>query len=159
MIKSKYCTTTIKKDLHKECKYDPGGYFIVNGAEKVVLSMEKIVDNKVLIFTKKDASYEDGLIYIAQINSKKNDWSDNLQILTIKNKKDGLLSITTSSQLVDIPLFIFMRALGIESDLQIISYITNNLEDTKMLNLLSEYFNNYKSDISYFMGDNLNYQT
>ena len=31
MVKSKYCSTQIKKDLHGECKYDPGGYFIVNG--------------------------------------------------------------------------------------------------------------------------------
>ena len=147
MIKSKYCTTNIKKDLHNECKYDPGGYFIVNGAEKVVMSIEKIVDNKVLIFTKKDPSYESGLVHIAQINSRKNDWSDNLQILTIKNKKDGVLSITTSSHLVDIPLFIFMRALGIESDLQIISYITNNLDDNKMLNLL-------RSSISLSVNDN-----
>ena len=28
MIKSKYCSTVIKNDLHGECKYDPGGYFL-----------------------------------------------------------------------------------------------------------------------------------
>jgi len=147
MVKSKYCSTSIKKDLRGECKYDPGGYFIVNGMEKVVMSMEKMVDNKVLVFTKKDSSFPDGLIYNAQINSKKNDWSDNLQILTIKNRKDSVLSITTSSQLVDIPLFIFFRLLGIESDQQIISYITNNLEDTQMLNLLRNSVSLVQNDI------------
>ena len=136
MVKSDYCSTNIKKDLHGECKYDPGGYFIVNGAEKIIMSIEKMVDNKILIFSKKDSSYINGLIYIAQINSKKNDWSDNLQILTIKNKKDNVLAISTSSQLVDIPIFILMRAFGIESDKDILSYLTFDLNDTKMINLL-----------------------
>jgi DNA-directed RNA polymerase beta subunit len=136
MVKSKYCSTHIKQDLKGECKFDPGGYFIVNGAEKIVMSMEKMVDNTILIFTKKDLSYDTGLIYTAQINSRRNDWSDNLQILTIKNRKDGVFTISTSSQLVDIPLFILMRALGVEADQNIISYITYNLEDMKILNLV-----------------------
>ena len=136
MVKSKYCSTNIKQDIKNECKFDPGGYFIVNGAEKIVMSMEKMVDNKILVFSKKESTYKNGLIYIAQINSRRNDWSDNLQILTIKNKKDGSLSVSTSSQLVDVPIFILMRALGIEDDERIISYITYNLEDTKMLNII-----------------------
>ena len=85
--------------------------------------MEKMVDNKILVFTKKDSSYEDGLIYTAQINSRRNDWSDNLQILTIKNRKDGVLTVSNSSQLVEVPLFILMRALGVEADQNIISYV------------------------------------
>lgn len=136
MVKSAFCSTHIKKNLKGECRIDPGGYFIVNGAEKIVMSMEKMVDNKTLVFTKKDPSFETGLIYTAQINSRRNDWSDNLQILTIKNRKDGVFTVSTSSQLVDIPLFILMRALGVEEDQRIISYITYDLSDTKMLNLV-----------------------
>ena len=136
MVKSKYCSTNIKQDLKGECRYDPGGYFIVGGAEKVVMSMEKMVDNKILIFSKKDTSVDGGLIYTAQINSRRNDWSDNLQILTIKNRKDGVLTISTSSQLVDIPIFILMRALGVEADQTIISHITYDLDDIKMMNTI-----------------------
>ena len=135
MIKSKYCSTFIKKDIHNECRFDPGGYFLVNGQEKIIMSIEKMVDNKILIFTKKDSSYENGIIYTAHINSRKNDWSDNLQIATIKNKKDGTF-VLTSSQLVEIPIFILMRALGLESDQEIIANICYNLNDVKMLNLL-----------------------
>jgi DNA-directed RNA polymerase beta subunit len=135
MVKSKYCSTNIKKDSRDECKFDPGGYFIVNGAEKIVMSIEKMVDNKVLVFTKKDISYDNGLIYTAQINSRKNDWSDNLQIVTMKNKKDGVLTISTS-QLLDVPLFILMRALGFENDHDIITNITYDIDDIKMINLL-----------------------
>ena len=136
MLKSKFCSTSIKQNLKGECRIDPGGYFIVNGAEKVVMSIEKMADNKIFVFTKKDSSYDKGLIYVSQINSRKNDWSDNLQILTIKNRKDGVLIVSTSSQLVDIPLFILMRALGVESDKEIISRITYDLTDTRMLNII-----------------------
>lgn len=135
MLKSKYCSTFIKKDIHGECKYDPGGYFLVNGQEKIIMSIEKMAENKILIFTKKDTSFENGIIYTAHINSRKNDWSDNLQIATIKNRKDGVISLT-SSQLVEIPIFILMRALGLESDQEILANICYNLDDVKMINLL-----------------------
>ena len=135
MVKSKYCSTQIKKDLHGECRYDPGGYFIVKGQEKIVISIEKMVDNKILVFTKKEPSYPEQTIYTAQINSKENDWADNLQIVTIKNRKDNDIIITTSS-LVEVPLFILFRALGVESDQEIISKITYDLDDIKMINLL-----------------------
>ena len=36
----------------------------------------------------------------------------------MKNKKDGSIVISTS-QLLDVPLFVFMRALGLESDMDI----------------------------------------
>ena len=50
MVKSKYCTTSVKNDLLGECKYDPGGYFIVNGNEKSIVAQEKIADNKPYTF-------------------------------------------------------------------------------------------------------------
>jgi DNA-directed RNA polymerase beta subunit/intein/homing endonuclease len=135
MVKSKYCSTSVKKDLHGECKLDPGGYFIVNGQEKVVMSIEKMVDNKFLVFTKRDSSFPNGYFHVCQINSKSNDWSDNLQILTLKEKKDGTLTISTS-QLSDIPIVIFFRALGLESDQDIISNCCYSLEDINMINLI-----------------------
>jgi DNA-directed RNA polymerase II subunit RPB2 len=146
MVKSQFCSTVIKQDIHNECKIDPGGYFIVRGAEKIVMCSESMANNKVFVFTKKDTTNVNGSILIAQINSKKNDWVDNLQILTIKSRKDGVFVVSTSSQLVDIPFFIIMRALGIDSDERIISYITNDLNDIKMINLLLTSINNSSDD-------------
>ena len=134
-VKGKYCSTQIKKDMHGECKYDPGGYFIVSGQEKVVMSIEKMVDNKPLVFIKKEPSYPEGQIFTVQINSRKNDWADNLQIVTIKNRKDNDITIT-SSTLVDVPIFVMFRALGVETDQDIISKITYDLNDVKIINLL-----------------------
>ena len=39
-----------------ECKYDPGGYFIVKGNEKVILSLERMIFNKPLVFVKKEGT-------------------------------------------------------------------------------------------------------
>ena len=48
--------------------------------------------------------------------------SDNIQICNLKMKKRCQLTINMS-QLSDIPLFIILRALGVESDLDIIKWI------------------------------------
>ena len=135
MIKSKYCSTYIKNDMLGECRYDPGGYFIVNGKEKIVMSIEKMVDNKILIFSKSDPTVADGKTYLAHINSRQDDWSDNLQILTIKNRKLGDF-VLSNSQFSDIPIFIIMRALGLESDMDIIANCAYDLDDIEILNII-----------------------
>jgi DNA-directed RNA polymerase II subunit RPB2 len=135
MVKSKYCTTNIKQSLLGECKYEPGGYFIVNGQEKVVMSIEKMVDNKVLVFGKLDSTAFMGKAYVAHINSRVDDWSDNLQIINIKFNKMGNL-LLSNSQFSEVPLFIIMRAMGLEADMDIIANITYNLVDIEMLNML-----------------------
>jgi DNA-directed RNA polymerase II subunit RPB2 len=143
MVGSRYCSTVIKKkEFEQECRFDPGGYFIVGGHEKVVMSSEKMVDNKVLVFKK--GSGED-LIYTVQVNSRRYDWSEYMQIFSLKMKKDGQI-IVYMSQLTDIPLFILMRALGIESDKEIFEWITFDLEDEQMVNLLRESMNSSLND-------------
>ena len=37
----------------EECKMDPGGYFIINGSEKICLGQEKPADNKIFCFKQK----------------------------------------------------------------------------------------------------------
>ena len=93
MIRSKYCSLQINQDYNKkDCEYDPGGYFIVNGSEKFVLSMEKMVENKPLVFIKKDAGFVN---YKVKINfdgksmAVKSGMTANVNITTAK--KDNVL--------------------------------------------------------------------
>ena len=75
MLKSGICVLTQFNHLNTaitgECKYDPGGHFIVSGQEKIIVAIEKMVDNKILVFKKKDLTYPDKVMFTAQINSKK----------------------------------------------------------------------------------------
>lgn len=136
MVRSKFCTLNIKKDeKNTECKYDPGGYFIVNGSEKVVLSLERICENKQLVFTKKDNTYDDGLMYYVDIHSKGREINGYPQKLTIKMKKDNSI-VAVISQLAEVPIFILFRALGLVSDSDITRYISYDISDTEMINLV-----------------------
>ena len=133
MVRSKYCSLNLKKNYDKsECEYDPGGYFIVNGSEKVVMSLERIIDNKPLVFTKKDSS---SLIYTVQVNSRSNVFNDLLQVVTVRMKKDKTLILRVPI-LSEVPVFVVIRALGIESDKDIMQYITYDLKDIDMINLV-----------------------
>lgn len=40
-----------------ECPLDPGGYFIINGSEKVIIAQEKMATNGVYVFQKKSNKY------------------------------------------------------------------------------------------------------
>lgn len=144
MVRSKYCSLNLKKGQDRsECEYDPGGYFIVNGAEKVVMALERMIDNKPLVFIKKDST---SVIYTVQVNSK-NYITDQMQITTVRIKKDNNIIIRVPI-LSEVPVFIILRALGIESDKDIINYIVYDKNDTDMLNIMRIALENAKPEDS-----------
>jgi DNA-directed RNA polymerase III subunit RPC2 len=53
MLRSSKCHLADKNDTEmarmNECALDPGGYFIVNGTEKVILVQEQLSKNRVII--------------------------------------------------------------------------------------------------------------
>lgn len=59
MLRSKYCHLYgLSPDQLNELgedRYEPGGYFIVNGNEKVIVSQERITDNQFLVWDKSKA--------------------------------------------------------------------------------------------------------
>ena len=133
MLRSKYCNLDIKKGYDKsECEYDPGGYFIIYGSEKVVIPQERMVENKPLVFLKKDSGAES---YVVQVNSKSHRNNRLLQVIAIKMKKDGSMTIKVPI-ISEIPVVILLRALGIETDRDIIDYIVYNEKDLDMINVI-----------------------
>lgn len=132
MVRSKYCSLNLKKGYDKsECEYDPGGYFIVNGSEKVVMALERMCDNRPLVFTKKDAQT---IIYQVQVNSRSYGKNPQTQIISVRMKRDNTMTIRVPI-LKEVSVIILFRALGIESDRDIINYITYDEDDTEMVNL------------------------
>eukprot|EP01017_Pseudomicrothorax_dubius_P010355 TRINITY_DN13687_c0_g1_i1.p1 TRINITY_DN13687_c0_g1~~TRINITY_DN13687_c0_g1_i1.p1 ORF type:complete len:252 (+),score=69.51 TRINITY_DN13687_c0_g1_i1:114-869(+) len=60
MVRSKWCTLHGLKTSDivdkGECEYDQGGYFVVNGGEKIIVAQEKMTNNFVYVFRKKQPS-------------------------------------------------------------------------------------------------------
>lgn len=70
MLRSSYCSLfhLSEKDLMEmgECPYDQGGYFIINGSEKVLIAQEKMSTNHVYVFKKRQPNK---YAYVAEVRS------------------------------------------------------------------------------------------
>jgi len=135
MLKSTICVLNQYNHMDNnklgECKYDAGGYFIINGSEKVVLGQEKAVENRVQCFniSKNNTKYS----WIAEIRSvpsfKCISPKQISMLLSSKNNGFGYsiyLQIPRIKQ--PIPLFIIFRALGILTDKEICDKILLNVD-------------------------------
>ena len=133
MVKSKYCVLnnqTIKqKNIDKECKYDIGGYFIINGNEKVIISQEKVSSNMIQIF--KNPKNLSKYSHICEVRALHENTFGIPKTVTLKitNKPDifnNVLHIEIPHMKSEIPIFIVFRAFGCISDKEIIYHIINN---------------------------------
>ena len=137
MVYSKYCNLYNIKDksiLEQECEYDIGGYFIINGNEKVIVSQEKIAENKVFVFeAKKNSSKYSHIVDIKSCKTTGLNVAKNLSIklLSKENKYGHTLKVTMPHVKIDIPLFVLFRALGVLEDKKIIEYIVLDIERIK----------------------------
>jgi DNA-directed RNA polymerase II subunit RPB2 len=140
MVNSNYCVLNKQIEFRKnnECLYDHGGYFIINGNEKVIVSQDRIAENKTYVFKdNKVSTYS----YIAEVRSvPDNIFSPpKLTVLKLSTKETQFgkyIRVIIHHVKHDIPIFILFRALGIESDKEIVEYILYDLEDKKNLKLL-----------------------
>jgi len=118
-----------------ECQYDQGGYFIIDGKEKVIVAQERNVTNRLYI----SALPEDDKKYTHQAfircTSEKN--SVFPKTFWIYIKKSGAIVIKVPHIDLHVPLFVMFRALGIESDHDIIKHICGPDEsDERLVELL-----------------------
>ena len=140
MVNSNYCilkNPNILLNNSDECKYEHGGYFIINGNEKVIVSQDRIAENKTYVF--KDTKLS-AYSYIAEIRSvPENIFSPpKLTVLKLSSKSTQFgkyMRVVIHHVKHDIPIFILFRALGIESDKEIIQYILYDLDDAYNLKL------------------------
>ena len=114
-----------------ECRNDYGGYFIIDGKEKTIVSQEKFADNMLYIRKNKD---DNKYSYSAEVRSVSEDASKPIRTTAIK--MIAPTTVLSNNQIVvaipnvkqPIPLFILMRALGVISDKKIIEYCLLDLE-------------------------------
>jgi DNA-directed RNA polymerase II subunit RPB2 len=134
MVQSDYCILHgLPREIRHsmgECKNDIGGYFIIDGKEKTVVSQEKFADNMLYIREVNDETY----LYSAEIRSVSENVSKPIRTLSVKmmasTSKYTFQNIVVNIPNVrkPVPLFIVFRALGILSDKQIITMCLLDLE-------------------------------
>lgn len=127
IVKSKYCV--YKEDILNECKYDTGGYFIINGNEKVLITQEKVVPNIIHLYP--SANNNTKYKYISEVKSLSPEAFGVVKTCTVKltNKSlvfDSKLYIKFPRIKKDIPISIIFRALGCLTDKEILYYIIDN---------------------------------
>ena len=145
-----------------ECPYDTGGYFIIDGKEKVIIAQEDIVTNKLFTSVLKEDdpngfSYKGIIRSVADKGSVKpynieffyvntpikseGIYNDEKVKITYSSKKYNYGSILVSVPSIreKIPLFILFRALGIESDKDICNTIFGEYGN----NIEKDYFENF----------------
>lgn len=143
MVRSKWCSLHTNKGVDKnECDFDAGGYFIVNGNEKVVICQDRMVENKPLVFVKKDSG---SMSYIVQCNSRSYKPHGMTQVISTKMKKDGIMMLRVPI-LNEVNVCAVFRALGLESDRDIIDYIAYDEHDTDMVDLIRLTLDDCKTD-------------
>ena len=107
---------------------DPGGYFIINGTERVLISMEDLAPNRVTVeINKRTAKRTE----VAKIFSQKNGMR---KPLTVEKRRDGMLMVKVSTAgTTPIPVVLLMRALGIENDQEVFTAISGPQETFKYI--------------------------
>lgn len=144
MLRSTYCllSNLTDRDLTElnECPLDPGGYFIINGSEKVLIAQEKMATNTVYVFSKKESKYA----YTAEIRSYIENstrpvsslWVSQLARGGTGSKKGAMgqcIVVTLPYIRQEIPIMIVFRALGFVSDRDILEHIIYDFQDMEMM--------------------------
>ncbi|MBI4441034.1 DNA-directed RNA polymerase subunit B [Candidatus Woesearchaeota archaeon] len=120
MLKSKFChlNKLPKEELIErgEDPEDPGGYFIINGTEKVIINIEDLASNKLLINKESIGPSK----YVGRLFSEKG----SIKIPhTFEKGSDGLFYLTFT-RVKKIPIVVIIKALGLLSDEDIATAIS-----------------------------------
>ncbi|MGC9147574.1 MAG: DNA-directed RNA polymerase subunit B [Infirmifilum sp.] len=127
MVRSNKCILSrisSEEDLIKlgEDPYDPGGYFIVNGSERVVVMQEDLSVNRVLVDYGGTGT---SVTHTAKVFSVAAGYK---VPITVERMKDGMIYISFPHVPQRIPVVVVLRALGLQKDRDIVYAISNNPE-------------------------------
>ena len=107
---------------------DPGGYFIINGTERVLISMEDLAPNRVTVELNKRYAKK---TEVAKIFSQKEGVR---KPVTVEKRRDGMLLVKLSTAgSTPIPVVLLMRALGMENDQEVFKAIAGPMATFKYI--------------------------
>ncbi|MEM4579201.1 MAG: DNA-directed RNA polymerase subunit B [Thermosphaera sp.] len=99
---------------------DPGGYFIINGSEKVLVAQEDLASNNIITDVAPEGSSYTHIAKIISVSKGKRSQ------LVIERRKDGLLYANFQGH--KIPVVILMAALGLASEVEMLNAVSLNPE-------------------------------
>jgi DNA-directed RNA polymerase II subunit RPB2 len=146
MVASKYCLLHDQKHIHPrilgECAEDYGGYFIISGGERVIISQERMSENRPVVFRNSKTTSRDKEVIEVKSIGPDNDQVPKSNAVKImyhpKNPQILLLRATMPRIKTEIPLWILFRALGVVSDKDIMELIIGTDEDTTYMSIMDE---------------------
>ncbi|GJJ09697.1 DNA-dependent RNA polymerase II [Clathrus columnatus] len=144
MLRSNFCILAGLGDADlydlNECPYDQGGYFIINGSEKVLIAQERMAGNHVYVFAKAQPS---PINFLAEIRSAVEKGGKTVSTFQVKmfhrgqEKSSGnIIKATIPYIRTDVPIWVVFRALGVISDRDILEHICYDMQDAQMLEML-----------------------
>lgn len=146
MVGSSLCLLREQKHVHPmdlgECPEDVGGYFIVGGGERTIISQERMSENRPVVFrNNRNAVKEWEVIEVKSIGplNEQVPKSNSVRIqYHPKNQQIMYLRATIPRMKTEIPLFILFRALGVIEDQTIVKMILGNDQDQIFESLIVE---------------------
>ena len=105
-----------------ENPYEYGGYFVIRGKEKVIVSQERMTDNNMYLSIRQDP--DDHYSHVVEVRSQSEDTSQvsRSNSIRITRKNDDLMVFIPRLR-QPVPLFVVFRALGLTTDREIIETI------------------------------------
>ncbi len=124
MVKSKICPlSTMSRDELIKCGEDPddpGGYFIINGTERILVLVEEIASNRIIV----EKINSTNIAEIARIHSEKDGY---IQRHLVERRNDGIITVSFAN-VTRLPAAILLKALGLDNDRAIIAAISHDPE-------------------------------
>jgi DNA-directed RNA polymerase II subunit RPB2 len=124
-----------------EAAEDEGGYFIIGGAEKVLISQEKMAPNHVFSYMKLTSGQRN--VYISEVRSVPEMSHKPASVTTVTCKAQTRKTYETVRVVIpylkqdkDIPLAILFRALGVLTDKEIVFMMKQELEDDRLTSVI-----------------------
>ena len=138
MLHSRYCVLHDKPaDLLREageCEYDYGGYFVIDGAEKVLITRQEQAFNTLYISNQTNPQIKQ----YSSISCLSPTTRQVKRISFMMSRASDAIQISIPFVRKPIPIFILFRALGVQSDKDIVRLIFPD-EDSAETKLLEPY--------------------
>jgi DNA-directed RNA polymerase II subunit RPB2 len=141
MLRSKFCWTynMSQAALRKvgEDQFEPGGYFIIEGSERAIVSQDEKATNYVYLNYRKQKKLIDASIKSRSRSMLYSDISSHLNVILEETSHKFYVTLNLwSSKKNQIPINLMFQALGAVTDREILNHMIGDLNNTELYNIV-----------------------